>query len=273
MNKIEKIIEDSGVTSIIRSEYFNVNMNLDIRADVEISFEIDGKEYRSGFKYSHRNQLDRFTVLCNKTLQDMEDLRTGKNKAGIYLTPDEVYEDIAFKTLACLHNVTDNEAVLKKIETDDITVNVELKNIKINDEYEIEESIKEAYEMCVSSIELDVVSSFVTGLKKRLGTELSLFSIEMFGSSNRIILEGTCARVEGGKLIRRKGGLCIYSKLDDVYFEDNKYLCLLVKSDNYELVRYTGRQLIEDDMLELFKTDSDRMVKKLIIMEDIETKN
>ena len=73
---MKKVIERSGITNVIEFDYFMVNLNLDMRADVEISFEIDGVKYNNAFEYKHRNEVNRFSVIGN-TLEDIEEIRQG----------------------------------------------------------------------------------------------------------------------------------------------------------------------------------------------------
>ena len=265
-----RVIEKSGVTSEVYTDYINVNMNLDMRADVEISFKIDDKEYNRTFEYKHKNEVKRSTVLCNLSPKDIEDLKQGNNRAGILLKHEEVIDDITDLAIWQMQEVTDDEAVLDRIANDDITMVVRIKNVKKSNEYELSDSIENAYKECISVEELDVVDAIVMGIKKRLGAPIGLFGLEMKGRTNRIVIQGYSAKVEDAKLIRRLGGLCIYSKCYDVSYRDDEYLCLLVDGDDYKLKRYTGEELRYKDIYELFGTGSDRLIRKLIVMEIIE---
>lgn len=265
---MKKVIERNGITNVIEFDYFMVNLNLDMRADVQITFEIDGIKYNNAFEYKHRNEVNRFSVIGN-TLEDIEEIRQGNKKCRIYLTENEVIEDILEEVPRYMYQVTGDREVLRKIENDDITVNIKIKNIEITEGYNIADSIKEAYKECVSSRELDVVNAIVKGIKKRTGDEMGMFSIEMCGSANRILIEGNRARVDNAELIRRKGGLCLYSKCGYRLFDEAEYTCLLVCGDDYELIKYKGEDFYKKDMYELFKANDDDtgFVRKLIVME------
>ena len=102
-----RVIEKSGVTSEVYTDYINVNMNLDMRADVEISFKIDDKEYNRTFEYKHKNEVKRSTVLCNLSPKDIEDLKQGNNRAGILLKHEEVIDDITDLAIWQMQEVTD----------------------------------------------------------------------------------------------------------------------------------------------------------------------
>lgn len=259
-------IEMCGITNIVEYDYFMVDVNLDMRADVEISFEVDGNKYNKTFEYKHRNEVNRFSVI-GKTLEDIEKIKQGEKKCRIYLNVDEVIEDIVEETPRYMYQVTNDKKILRKIEKDDMAVNLKIKNVEISNDYDISESIKEAYKECISTRELDVVDAIVQGIKNRTGNVMGLFSIEMYGSTNRLLIEGRSARVDDAILRRRKGGLCLYSKCGYMLLEEAEYTCLLVDGDNYELVRYTGKELETGDLYELFKTDNDRLIRKLIVME------
>lgn len=263
---MERVIERSGITNIVEYDYFGVNVNLDMRADVEISFEIDGVKYNNTFEYKHRNEVNEYSVI-GKTLEDIEEIRQGNKKCRIYLTTDEVIEDIVEEAPRYMYQVTGDKEILRKIENDDITVNLKIKNIEITEGYNIADSIKEAYKECVCSREIDVVDAIVKGIKNRTGNVMGLFSVEMYGSANRLVIEGRSARVDNAELIRRKGGLCLYSKCGYRLFDEAEYTCLLVCEDSYELIRYKGEELYKKDMCELFEADNDETVRKLIIME------
>lgn len=259
-------IEMCGITNIVEYDYFMVDVNLDMRADVEMAFELDGKEYKTEFKYEHRNEVNKWSVM-GKTLEDIEEIKQGNRNLGIYLTVDEVIEDIVEIAPRYMYKLTDDKKILRRMEEADITVYLKLKNVEINEKYDIADSIKEAYKICTTTRELDVVDAVVQGIKNRTGSVMGLFSIEMYGSSNRIVITGTSARVENAILKRRKGGLCLYSKCGYMLLEEAEYTCLLINDDDYELVRYKGGELDTKDLYELFKTDDDRHIRKLIIME------
>lgn len=263
---MKKVIERHGITHIIEYDYFTVDLNLDMRADIEISFEIDGVKYDNAFKYEHRNEVNRFSVI-GKTPEDIEEIKQGNKKCRIYITKDEVIEDILEEVPRYMYQVTDDKKILRKIENDDITVNLKVKNIEISKEYNMADSIKEAYKRCISTRELDTVDAIVKGIKNRTGNVMGLFSIEMYGSANRLVIEGRSARVDNAELIRRKGRLCLYSKCGYRLFDEAEYTCLLVYGDSYELIKYKGAELERKDMCELFKADDDESVRKLIIME------
>lgn len=263
---MERIIERDEITHIIKYDYFMVDMNLDMKADVEISFEIDGKEYKTEFKYKHRNEINRLSMIgCSDN--DIEEIRMGRKYTGVYLTADEVVEDISYKMLGHLYDVTEDEAIHKRIDTDKLTVYINIKNIELSDNNDLSENIKENYKRATKIKEIDAINAVVASIKQRTGCELGLFSIEMIGSSNRVILEGRCGRVENAKLKRRQGGLCMYTKVGFRMYEEADYTCLLVNGDDYELITYKGAELDNGDMYELFKTDNDRLIRKLIIME------
>lgn len=265
---MKKVIERNGITNVIEFDYFMVNLNLDMRADVQITFEIDGIKYNNAFEYKHRNEVNRFSVI-GQTLKDIEEIKQGNKKCRIYLTENEVIEDILEEVPRYMYQVTGDRGVLRKIENDDITVNLKIKNIEITEGYNIADSIKEAYKECTSKRELDTVDAIVKGIKNRTGNEMGMFSIEMYGSANRILIEGNRARVDNAELIRRKGGLCLYSKCGYRLFDEAEYTCLLVCGDDYELIKYKGEDFYKKDMYELFKAKDDDtgFVRKLIIME------
>lgn len=263
---MKKVIERHGITHVIEYDYFTVDLNFDMRADVKITFEIDGIKYDNAFKYEHRNEINRYDVIGN-TLEDIEEMRKGNKKCRIYITKDEVIDDILSEIPRYMYQVTDDKEILRKIENDDIEVGVDIKNIEILEGYNIADSIKEAYKECVSTRELESINAIVKGIRSRTGNEMGLFSVEMCGSANRLLIEGRSARVDNAELIRRKGGLCLYSKCGYRLFDEAEYTCLLVCGDDYELIKYKGEDFYKKDMCELFKADDDESLIKLIIME------